>query len=138
MELKEVVLIYNIDDRNRYLLYENFFSSHQVELKEVTEAESSVPLGFLAYGSEEQKADYNIPGVLPAEPMMVFAGFTNQRLRLMLDGLKSKGLTEASLKAVLTEHNAVWDSATLYEQLAEERAQFTRNSNNLQEPPSRS
>lgn len=127
MELKEVVLLYNIDNKKRYQLYEKFFSSHQVELKEVTSADSSVPLGFLAYGSEEQKADYDKSGSFPSEPMMVFSGFTNQRLSLMLDGLRSQGLTEVSLKAVLTEHNAVWDSATLYEQLVEERAQFARN-----------
>lgn len=126
MKLKEIVLIYNIDNRKRYQLYEKFFSFHQVELKEVTRAESSVPLGFLAYGSKEQKAGYNTPASFPAEPMMVFAGFTNQRLSLMLDELRRQGLTEVSLKAVLTEHNAVWDSATLYEQLVEERRVYSK------------
>ena len=130
MELKEVVLLYNIDDEDRYALYQRLFEGHQVELKLVSRAEGAIPLGFLAYGNEEQKADYTGPvakdHAFPPEPMMVFAGFTNPRLTAMLGDLRSSGLNEVSLKAVLTEHNAVWDSATLYEQLAEERDTFAK------------
>ena len=139
MELKEIVLLYNINDDERNNLYKTFFETCQVELKQVSESERAVPLGFLAYGTEEQKSDY-MPGKtaddmagndavidFPPEPMMVFAGFTNQRLTYILSGLREHGLTEASLKAVLTEHNAVWNSATLYEQLAEERERFGRS-----------
>lgn len=130
MELKEVVLLYNIDDEQRMNLYKDFFEAWQIELKPVTREEGAVPLGFLAYGTKEQKADYMTGKQdstdFPKEAMMIFAGITNQRLTPILTSLRQKGLTEASLKAVLTEYNAVWDSMTLYEELAKEREQFEK------------
>ena len=83
------------------------------------------------YGTDEQKKAYvgpkgDVPVEFPPEPMLVFAGFTDRRLTAILSELREKGLSDISLKAVLTEYNAIWNSATLYSQLAEERAQFLK------------
>ena len=137
--MKEVILLYNIRDEKSRGFLSSICDAHQIELKHVSPEESSVPLGFLAYGTDEQKAPYMADDRsgqdidhpdqtqkerFPGEPMIIFAGFTNPRLTMMLDLLKVNKLASPSLKAVLTEFNAVWDSMTLYEQLTEERARF--------------
>lgn len=131
MELYETVLLYNVDDKTKYSLYLDFFRSRKVELKQVNRLEKDVPIGLLAYGTDEQKKAYvgpkgDVPVEFPPEPMLVFAGFTDRRLTAILSELREKGLSDISLKAVLTEYNAIWNSATLYSQLAEERAQFLK------------
>lgn len=131
MELYETVLLYNVDDKTKYSLYLDFFRSRKVELKQVNRLEKDVPIGLLAYGTDEQKKAYvgpkgDVPVEFPPEPMLVFAGFTDRRLTAILSELREKGLSDISLKAVLTEYNAIWNSSTLYSQLAEERAQFLK------------
>ena len=125
-----------MDDKTKYSLYLDFFRSRKVELKQVNPSrlEKDVPIGLLAYGTDEQKKAYSlfvvglteVPVEFPPEPMLVFAGFTDRRLTAILSELREKGLSDISLKAVLTEYNAIWNSATLYSQRAEERAQFLK------------
>jgi len=140
--MKETILLYNLFEKELFEKYQELCDSRQIRLVAVSDKEAAVPLGFLAYGSEEQKAEYmgssendrlldgdgkaeKLKG-FPEEPMMIFAGFTNQRLTDMLGTLRTEGFPGISLKAVLTEHNALWDSCTLYEHLSEERAQFEK------------
>ncbi len=145
--MKETILLYNIFEKELFKKYQELCDSRQIRLVAVSDREAAVPLGFLAYGSEEQKADYiktpeqrddrSLDGdgkaeglkAFPEEPMMIFAGFTNPRLTDMLGTLRTAGFPGISLKAVLTEHNALWDSCTLYEHLSEERAQFEKFNN---------
>lgn len=123
--MRETLLIYNISLGEGMELFEEFCKEQGIEMIAVSPDEYKVPLGYMAYGSAEQKAPYMLPETdCFTEPLLLFAGFTNQRLTEVLKGLKERRLPRVSLKAVLTEHNAVWDSHTLYEQLAEERAAF--------------
>ncbi|MBQ9157230.1 MAG: DUF3783 domain-containing protein [Eubacterium sp.] len=139
--MKETILLYNISRQPVLDLYQSICQEHNIELKLVPAEEYTVPVGFLAYGTREQKAPY-INGTKKAsvenaeiseagrnpfdEPMMVFGGFTGPRLNQILKVFRESGLAGIPLKAMLTEYNAVWDSMTLYGQLSEERAAFAR------------
>lgn len=132
--MKETILIYNTLQKELLDLYNTFCEQQQIAFISVPKEEYAVPLGFLAYGSQEQKKPYIGGGGNLGfdEPMLIFAGFTNQRLTQILKELREKGMPIVSLKAVLTEHNALWDSVTLYGHLAEERAQFEQMKNSNQ------
>lgn len=140
--MRETILLYNMERPEESDGYRAFCDLHHIALISVPREEYGVPLGFLAFGSKEQKAPYigdkssrpaktgGLPTVhsdlLFSEPMMVFAGFTDPGLKAVLRGIRMSGLPGVSLKAVLTEHNALWDSAVLYEQLSEERSAFEK------------
>ncbi|MDO4977151.1 MAG: DUF3783 domain-containing protein [Eubacteriales bacterium] len=94
----------------------------------VNSQECSLPLGFLAYGNEERKEEYlkedSLKTNLINRPMMLIAGFTNQRLKEFLSYLKEKEIPYIAFKAVLTEYNAEWDSIELFSELEKDEAYF--------------
>ena len=123
MTLYETVLYYDfISEENRKKL-EKVCRETGAKLKVIRPEEYRVPLGFLCYGSEEQIGEYLSDGdtAPPLErPMLLLAGFTEPRLRVFLDKMKSQGIPPVALKAVLTEYNATWDSLALYDELEKE------------------
>ena len=131
--MKETILLYNIMKPEVLDVYRSICEGEDIALLLVPQEEYAVPIGFLAYGTKEQKAEYITDGSSDSadtrtfsEPMMVFGGFTGPRLTEMLKIFRETGVPGVSLKAMMTEHTAVWDSVTLFEQLAEERDQFAR------------
>lgn len=61
------------------------------------------------------------------EEMLVFAGFSDTLLDLFLKKLR-QNQASVSLKAVLTEQNAVWNAGQLQEELKQEREAFLKAS----------
>ena len=120
--LNKVILIYNVDSPAYRTAVEKFCREHEIRLKYVEPDEYDVPLGFVAYGTEEDKAEYIREGKGKefSEPMMVFSGFAGDSLFECLKDLRIAGITTTDLKAVMTEHNAVWDSAALADELRKE------------------
>lgn len=57
------------------------------------------------------------------EEMLVFVGFSDRLLDLFLKKLR-QNQASVSLKAVLTEQNAVWNARQLQEELKQERRSF--------------
>ena len=94
----------------------------------VKEADEPAPLGLLA-GAR----DWMNPLLMQSRPsespldeeMIVYAGFSEQLLERFLKEMHQSQVS-VSLKAVLTEHNAVWNAASLQTELKQERAVFFR------------
>ena len=60
------------------------------------------------------------------EEMLVLCNFSEARLDALLQGMRRSGIRIA-LKAMLTESNASWTFLQLYEELSEEHARMTGN-----------
>ena len=60
------------------------------------------------------------------DPMLVFAGFTGQKLDQFLNAMRKQKIPRINLKAMLTEHNVQWDSVTLHDELAKEHEAMKR------------
>lgn len=123
MTLHEVVLFYdNMSDSDVDKMKKTCRDTG-AQLKRIGPDSYRVPLGFLCYGDEDQIREYLVaPESVTAmdSPMLVLAGFTNDRLHKFLGDLKNQGVPPIALKAVLTEYNATWDSLSLYEELKKE------------------
>ena len=70
-------------------------------------------------------ADPEAPEKLQEE-MLVLCNFSEARLDALLQGMRRSGIRIA-LKAMLTESNAGWTFLQLYEELSEEHARMTGN-----------
>ena len=90
-----------------------------IRLRRVTPEEYARPLG--SFFSPAAEAEPPAPaGDIPG-PMLVLAGLTDRQMDALLSSLRT-ARAPASLKAVLTEHNARWSGPVLYGALAQESA----------------
>ena len=127
MKLEKKILSYNLPPETMQQL-EALCREEEICLITVSENEYDIPLGFLAYGSPDQKKDFLRTGDHPAagraseilDPMLVFAGFMQPDLMGFLQQMRKAGLGKIDLKAMLTEHNAVWSSPMLYDEIKKE------------------
>ena len=87
------------------------------QLKRVSPAAYSLPLAAIAAGMEGQGSP--LLSDFP-EPMLVFVNFPEVMLDSFLDAMRARGI-RVPLKAIVTEHNAVWTPHTLYRELCAER-----------------
>ena len=120
--MEKVLLLYNIESPAYRKSIEEFCREQGVRIRYVLPEEYDVPLGFVAYGKEEDRAEYirKEKGREFREPMMVFSGFAGDGLFEFLKGLRVAGIGTTDLKAMMTEHNAVWDSVALQDELKKE------------------
>ena len=124
--MEEVILFYNISERKVRELLASFCTNQGIRPVFVDNKQYDVPVGFVAYGSDRQQAIYLREGDGPGfgDTMMVFAGFSTNRVFQLLKAMKTGGLPSINYKAVLTEYNAAWSSVQLFDQLEEERRSF--------------
>lgn len=131
MELQEIVLLYDSMPDKDVSRIAAACASMDVNLKTVRPGRFKVPIGFLAYGTEDQIGEYLVDPSSEddfEQPMLVLAGFTNHRITAFLNEMEEKEVPPIPLKAVLTEYNAVWDSHSLYEELKKEDEYMRNNS----------
>ena len=126
MELEKKILAYKLPAESMGQL-EALCREEQIRLLAVSEEEYDIPLGFLAYGSPDQKKDFlRTEGTAAGrtneinDPMLVFAGFMQSELMHFLQQMKLAEIKRIDLKAMLTEYNAVWNSPMLYEEIKKE------------------
>lgn len=124
--MKETILLYNLTDAKTRNLIKGISVQLGIRIKTIEPSQYQIPLGLLAFGSKEDQRDYLIEeseaNIGFEEPMLVFAGFTNRRLDQYLKLMAKNKVPRISLKAILTEHNAVWDSKALHDELVKEDA----------------
>lgn len=133
MTLGEVVLLYDVMSSEETNKISTICKAMDITLKVIEPSEYKVPIGFLSYGTEDQIQDYLVDSISVStfeRPMLVLAGFTNDRIRTFLDAMRNQGASPIALKAVLTEYNAVWDSISLYEELKKEDEYMHSSSEN--------
>lgn len=123
--MKETVLVYNMNDKKALQMLQFLAARMNVRTRLVKPKQYKMPLGLLAFGSAEEQEEYlKDPDGGFEDAMLVFAGFSNQRLNDFLKQMAKNRIPSVHLKAVLTEHNAVWDSLALHNELAEEHARM--------------
>ena len=116
--MRATVLAYGFSDGEAKIL-RTVCGQMDVRLRRVGPAEYSQPIGAffgLASRTEKAPAGADVPG-----RMLVLAGFASRQMDAFLSALRT-ARAPASLKAVLTEHNASWTGPALYGELERERA----------------
>ena len=126
---QEVILMFRIDDEKRRAMETICFQMGMTAV-EVSAEEENVPLGLLA-GAEGWRNPLLMENTREVQPlteeMLVIAGLSEESLEVFLAKLRQYGAT-VSLKAVLTQQNAVWNAGQLQGELKRERAEFFRKS----------
>ena len=123
--MKETILLYNLDSTAIRNKIKFLCIQGGIHIRVVEKNQYDVPIGTLAFGKKEDMEPY-----LRSEnseekssfddPMLVFAGFTGQKLDQFLNAMRKQKIPKIDLKAMLTEHNVKWDSVTLHDELAKE------------------
>lgn len=126
---QEVILMFRIDDEKRRAMETICFQMGMTAV-EVAAEEENAPLGLLA-GAEGWRNPLLMENTREVQPlteeMLVIAGLSEESLEVFLAKLRQYGAT-VSLKAVLTQQNAVWNAGQLQGELKRERAEFFRKS----------
>lgn len=123
--MRETVLLYNIQDKKTRSAIQFIAVQMKIRVRSVAPSQYHMPLGLLAFGKEEDQKEYltNAPAAFD-DAMLVFAGLPAGRLHVFLSQMGKEKVPTIDLKASLTEHNAVWDSVTLHDELVKEHASF--------------
>lgn len=123
--MKETLLIYNINDKKTQNALQFLAVRMNIRVRLVKPEQYKMPLGLLAFGSARDQEEYlKTPDSNFEDAMLVFAGFSNQQLNDFLKQMAKNRIPSVPLKAVLTEHNAVWDSLALHDELVEEHTRM--------------
>ena len=121
--MRETLLLYNINDRKTRSVIQLTAVQMKIRVWIVSPSQYHMPLGLLAFGKEAaQKENLTEAPAEFEDAMLVFAGLSVGRLNAFLSQMAKKRVPQIDLKASLTEHNAVWDSVTLHDELVKEHA----------------
>ena len=115
--MRATVLAYGFSDGEAKVL-RMVCGQMDVRLRRVGPEEAGQPIG--AFFGLAPRAE-NVPAGEISGRMLVLAGFAPRQMDAFLSALRP-ARAPASLKAVLTEHNAAWTGPALYEELEKERA----------------
>lgn len=130
--MKETVLLYNFNDRDRLMKIRQALLPLGFRIRLVEKEEYGKPLGTLAgvKGMEDLTAAANPSDeVLLSEgfndEMALLAGLTSARVDTFIKSLRRKGIGRIDYKAVLTPVNKDWDSVHLYHEIKKEHEAMT-------------
>lgn len=117
--MKETVLFVNFQDEERLRKIKFATIPLKLRLVQVKKEDYLQSVGYLAglKGLEENPVKYE--GEPLEQEMLVFAGFSNQKLDEMLKAMRKIGV-RVDYKAVLTDTNCTWNVPELYKELASE------------------
>lgn len=123
----EKLLYFAAGNRDKEKRLEDFAKAMKLEFVKVAPLQTGQQLGYLAglAGFAEKKLAFPEMPPKVSEEVLVLYGINGERLDLVLQGLRSHGIS-ISLKAILTPHNIGWTFAALYQELTRERAQFEK------------
>ena len=116
--MREAILVFGGDDVLTASLRRALLPL-KVMVRPVPRAEYGQPLGLLAGDRTCSAAGKPYEGEELAQPMLLLAGFSGDRLDRVLTAMRRGGL-RVPYKAVLTEANRLWDVPALYRELARE------------------
>ena len=120
--MKETVLLYNFNDKDRLMKIRQALLPLGFRVKTVGREDYRKPLGTLAgvKGMEElTEADHS------GDEMAVRAGLTSSQVDSFIRTLRKKGVGRIDYKAVLTSVNKDWDSVHLYHEIKKEHEAMT-------------
>ena len=123
--MKETILLYNLNSAAIRNKIKFLCIQSKIHIRVVEKNQYDVPIGILAFGKKEDMEPYlrsenSKTAASFDDPMLVFSGFTGQKLDQFLNAMRKQKIPKIDLKAILTEHNVKWDSVTLHDELARE------------------
>lgn len=126
MTRKPTILYYDNGQAERRMLLEKAVSHMGIALLPIAPSHFLQTVGYLAKvkGFPVRKLSplEAVPDI--TQEVMVLCHFTEQKLDLLLAGMKSGNIPHVPLKAVLTAQNCFWTFAQLFRELEEEHRQF--------------
>ena len=98
----------------------------KVQLRPVPREALTQPVGYLAgvQGVEPSAESYS--GDEAHEEMLVMCGFMRSDLDRLLAAIRKSRLQSVKLKAMLTQHNALWSGVELLKELAQEHEYMSK------------
>ena len=129
--MKETILLFNIQDRQKALKIEMALFPLHVRLRRIKPEDYGHTLGYLAglKSAETNGADTKTPKNAPNSSatlpeldseMIVFAFFEDSRLNQALAALRKSGAGPLPYKAILTPTNQNWTPAECFEEIRRE------------------
>lgn len=117
-----LLLMYNLSPE-RQSAVRMICARMKIRARAVAQTEYGEPLGALC--GRTQKTGEPFRGEAFSDEMLLMADFAPQTLDAFLRAFRSYHVTSVSLKAILTETNAAWDSVRLHEEICRERDAIT-------------
>ncbi len=124
--IQETVLLYQMEESKAQKIRQICFSMGIKPIL-VGKDQENAPIGLLA-GARDWRNPLMAPGgeAPPmAEEMLLMAGFSEALMDAFLGRLRRMGAS-VSLKAILTDQNAVWNGSQLQAELKQEREAFLK------------
>ena len=122
--MRETVLLYNFNGERKKQLTKALLPLG-FRLKAVAKEDYLKPVGFLAGLKDMEDNGSVYEGEEFQDEMMLMAGFTSVRIDTLIGALRKNGVGRINYKAVLTETNKNWDSASLFQELKKEHEYMT-------------
>lgn len=98
----------------------------KVQLRPVPREQLMQPVGYLAGVKGVEVAAEGYAGNEAQEEMLVMCGFMRSDLDRLLAGIRKSKLQSVKLKAMLTQHNALWSGLALLKELAQEHEYMSK------------
>lgn len=98
----------------------------KVQLRPVSREQLTQPVGYLAGVQGVAAAEESYAGDEGHEEMLVMCGFMRNDLDRLLAGIRKSKLQSVKLKAMLTQHNALWSGVELLKELAQEHEYMSK------------
>ena len=92
----------------------------KVQLRPVPREALTQPVGYLAGVPGVEPSAESYTGDEAREEMLVMCGFMRSDLDRLLAAIRKSKLQSVKLKAMLTQHNALWSGVELLKELAQE------------------
>lgn len=122
---KELVLYYAPEGTDHVGLLKGILSQMGIKIKNLTSQRCVQKIGYLAgtegFGKREVNEGFEKYAPAMDKELLLFCGFSEERLEELLDKMKKAGIPKIGLKAVITETNVHWTVYRLYKQLCEEQ-----------------
>lgn len=124
MEINRVLLLYNFSTE-RLKAVRTVTAPLGCVVKNVDKKACGQPVGALAGVKGISISAEKKPSEGFEDEFIVICGYSDAGLDVVLDALRKSGVGKTTLKAVLTETNAVWSGAELYREVRKEHELFS-------------
>lgn len=117
------LILYYIGDPKKEKLFREFCKRQDCRVRALGGADMKKEVGCLSgiLPTAAGRTHREVPEGFPMPEVLIFSGFSMNRLEMFLDEYKMAGIPPIGLKAVLTEHNLGWTVYELVTELMRER-----------------
>ena len=120
--MNKQILLYNIPNETAAAL-RKAARPLNCKVREIPQNEFYLPIGMVASSDVVFPVERSPKSDLSGK-MAVICGFSGMAIDIVLNMMKSCGIRRDTLKAVLTDTNALWNADELYDELTREHNNF--------------